>query len=199
MAKVRAPVSPVTLPDVFTAHLTTGIPNIEGYFEASLGARTATAFAMGFAATLSATRQRTILDFGLSGWPQRPSGDRARRGQTSDRGGGGGSLASLPSPPNDYDDAYSFTSGAAIARYCNELFAATSLPDFKLLGGCTAQALRCPYRELIATISTHSAAELQPRAMRTMQSRKSPLFATSSPRSPRQPHSKPPKCSCREL
>src|SRR5208282_664222 len=79
--------------------------------------------------------------------------------------------------------------------YCDGLFAATGLPDFRLPGSFMAQALRCPYPERIARIWTRRAAELQPRAMRTKQSRKSLLFAklTSSPRSPRQPHSKPPE------
>jgi menaquinone-9 beta-reductase len=62
----------VTLADVFTAHLTTGIQNIEGYVEASPGVRTGMAFAMGFGAALGATQLRKVVDFGLSAWPERP-------------------------------------------------------------------------------------------------------------------------------
>jgi geranylgeranyl reductase family protein len=62
----------VTLADVFTAHLTTGIPNIEAYFEASVAARAGMAFTMGFGATLGTTQLHRLVDFGLSAWPARP-------------------------------------------------------------------------------------------------------------------------------
>jgi saccharopine dehydrogenase (NAD+, L-lysine-forming) len=63
----------VSLADVFTAYFTTAIPNIEGYFEANLSARTAGALAVGFTTAIGATRLRALVDVGLAAWPERPS------------------------------------------------------------------------------------------------------------------------------
>jgi short subunit dehydrogenase-like uncharacterized protein len=63
----------VSLADVFTAYLTTGIPNIEGYLEAGFIGRTAGVFGVGLAAALRRTRLQSLLDLGLAAWPERPS------------------------------------------------------------------------------------------------------------------------------
>jgi short subunit dehydrogenase-like uncharacterized protein len=105
----------VTLADVFTAYLTTGIPNIEGYFEASIGARAAGTLAVGFAATLGGTRLRSLLDFGLSVWPERPSANvrgAAKQIIVAEAEDGWRRSRRLRMTT---DDGYSFTTGAAIA------------------------------------------------------------------------------------
>ena len=122
----------VSLPDVFTAHLTTGIPNIEGYLETSL-ARIATAVAMGFAPTLGATRQRTIPDSDRSGRIERPSGDvrgPAKQiivAETEDRWRRSRRLRMI------VDDAYGFTA-AAVAAILHRAFADDLAPGFQTPG-----------------------------------------------------------------
>ena len=140
----------VTLADVFTAYITTGIPNIEGYFEASLGARTARAFSMGFAATLSATQQRTLVEFGLSVWPQQPLAV-AR----------GAAKQVIVAEAEDCwrrsrrirmttADGYSFTKGAAIAilrrAFCGDFAPGFQTPG-RLYGPGLALSVPGTYRE----------------------------------------------------
>jgi saccharopine dehydrogenase (NAD+, L-lysine-forming) len=73
----------VSLPDVFTAHFTTGIPNIETYLEANLLARTVGLVGVGLTAAVGATGLRPLLDLGFAAWPQRPSdSERASARQT---------------------------------------------------------------------------------------------------------------------
>ena len=62
----------VSLPDVFTAYLTTGIPNIEAYIEAGSLAQTAGLLG-GLASLVRPTRLGPLLDLGLAAWPSRPA------------------------------------------------------------------------------------------------------------------------------
>jgi menaquinone-9 beta-reductase len=122
----------VSLPDVFTAYLTTGIPNIEGYLETSL-ARVATAVAMGFAPTLGATRQRTTPDSVRSGWLEPPSVDARGAAkqvivaETEDR------WRRLRRLRMTVDDAYGFTA-AAVAAILERAIAGNLAPGFQTPG-----------------------------------------------------------------
>lgn len=63
----------VSLPDVFTAYFTTGIPNIETYLEAGFMARTAGLLAVGVTAAVNMTGMAPLLDSGFEAWSHRPS------------------------------------------------------------------------------------------------------------------------------
>jgi short subunit dehydrogenase-like uncharacterized protein len=63
----------VSLPDVFTAYFTTGVPNIEAYLEAGLLGRTVGMIGVGLTAAVGAIGLRQLLDLGLAAWPERPS------------------------------------------------------------------------------------------------------------------------------
>ena len=140
----------ITLADVFTAYLTTGIPNIEGYFEASLGARAAGAVAVGFAATLGATRLRTLLDFGFSAWPERPSTDArgsVKQVIVAEAEDGWRRSRRLRMTT---DDGYSFAAGAAAAvlrrAICGDWAPGFQTPG-KLYGSGLALSIPGTYRE----------------------------------------------------
>jgi short subunit dehydrogenase-like uncharacterized protein len=62
----------VTLADVFTAFLTTGIPNIEGYFESNPLGRSIAPVSVPIVAALRTTPLRPIIDLGLAAWPEHP-------------------------------------------------------------------------------------------------------------------------------
>jgi short subunit dehydrogenase-like uncharacterized protein len=71
----------VSSADVFTAYLTTGIPNIEGYVEATFAARTAGLLGVRVAAATRATPLRSFFDLALGSWGQRPSSQARKAAQ----------------------------------------------------------------------------------------------------------------------
>ena len=62
--------------DVFTAHYTTGIPNIEVYAEASLYGRTLYQVCSWFAGPMRTTPYRKLLELQAQLWPAGPSAER---------------------------------------------------------------------------------------------------------------------------
>jgi geranylgeranyl reductase family protein len=139
-----------TLPDVFTAHLTTGIPNIEGYFEASFAAQAAMTFGLAAPFTVGATRLRTVLDTGLSGSPARhPTDAQASVKQVivTEVEDGWRRSRRLRMTSND---AYTFTAGATAAilqrALCGDLVPGFQTPG-KLYGPGLALSIPGTHRE----------------------------------------------------
>jgi short subunit dehydrogenase-like uncharacterized protein len=154
----------VSLPDVFTAYLTTGIPNIETYLEAGPLGRTAGALGVRFAAALRRTPLRPLLDLGLDTWPERPSlhaRQAARQVLVAEAEDCWRQMRVLRMVTSD---GYSFTAAAAAAvmkRVLSGEFAPGFQTPGKLYGPRLAFGIHGTHCETPGSAGIHEAAQLR--------------------------------------
>jgi short subunit dehydrogenase-like uncharacterized protein len=105
----------VSWPDVFTAYHSTGIRNIEAYFEAGFASRALYHLSVGIAEAMQLAPAKTLIDVFTSAWPEGPSEVRRRAEKCVIVAEAEDSWRQVRGARLTTPDGYSFTAEAASA------------------------------------------------------------------------------------